>query len=192
MEHINVGEFVTANGCHSGRDEEFDCFILDEDKLCDALEEGMSAGGKVLDHHSCDFYPERWFDLVVCLQTDNTVLYDRLAARGYAQNKITENVDCEIMQEVVQDVREFYKAEVSLVLQSDTDEQQQRNLETIIQRLQQWPGGGGGGGGAAAAAAAGSGEAEAGGTAAAKPTSGGYGSGGGGAAKGRAGRFQPY
>ena len=57
MEHINVSEFVKANSLHSGRDEEFDCFILDEDKLCDALEEGMSAGGKVLDHHSCDFYP---------------------------------------------------------------------------------------------------------------------------------------
>ena len=88
MEHVNVGEIVTAQGLHSGRDEEFDTFILDEDKVVDALEPGMSAGGKVLDHHSCDFYPERWFDLVVCLQTDNTVLYDRLEARGYAQNKI--------------------------------------------------------------------------------------------------------
>ena len=29
-------------------------------QLCDALEPGMSAGGKILDHHSCDFYPERW------------------------------------------------------------------------------------------------------------------------------------
>ena len=32
MEHINVGEFVSANGLHSGRDEEFDCFILDEEQ----------------------------------------------------------------------------------------------------------------------------------------------------------------
>ncbi len=187
MEHINVSEFVKANSLHSGRDEEFDCFILDEDKLCDALEEGMSAGGKVLDHHSCDFYPERWFDVVVCLQTDNTVLYDRLAARGYSQNKITENVDCEIMQEVVQDVREFYQDEVTLVLQSDTEEQQQRNVEAILQRIQQWSHGAGSSGAAGGAAAADA-PAAAGAGAAKAAGGGGYSSSTG----GRAGRFQPY
>lgn len=182
MEHINVGEFVSANGLHSGRDEEFDCFILDEDKLCDALEDGMSAGGKVLDHHSCDFYPERWFDVVVCLQTDNTVLYDRLAARGYSQKKITENVDCEIMQEVVQDVREFYQDEVTLVLQSDTEEQQQRNVETILQRIQQWTAGASASGASAVNASAAAGGL-------AKATGGGgYSSSPGGSAR----RFQPY
>ena len=183
MEHINVGEFVSANGLHSGRDEEFDCFILDEDKLCDALEDGMSAGGKVLDHHSCDFYPERWFDVVVCLQTDNTVLYDRLAARGYSQKKITENVDCEIMQEVVQDVREFYQDEVTLVLQSDTEEQQQRNIETILQRIQQWSAGASNGSGAAAVGSSGGG-----GGLAKAAGGGGYSSSSG----SRAGRFQPF
>ena len=29
----------------------------------------MTAGGNVLDFHSCDFFPERWFDLVVILRT---------------------------------------------------------------------------------------------------------------------------
>lgn len=41
----------------------------------------MSQGGAVVDHHSCDFFPERWFDLVVVLQADNSILYDRLASR---------------------------------------------------------------------------------------------------------------
>jgi adenylate kinase len=27
----------------------------------------------------------RWFDLVVVLQTDNSILYERLGARGYSQ-----------------------------------------------------------------------------------------------------------
>jgi hypothetical protein len=34
-----------------------------------------------VDYHSCDFFPERWFDLVVVLQTDNTILYERLEKR---------------------------------------------------------------------------------------------------------------
>ena len=121
------------------------------------------------------------FDVVVCLRTDNTVLYDRLQARGYAQNKITENVTCEIMQECLQDTREFYKDEITLALQSDTEAQQQANAESVVQRIQQWagPGAAAGGGAAAAAAAGGGGGAGAGGGAA-----------GGGARGG--GRFQPY
>ena len=69
---------MEAKELHSGRDAEFDSWILDEDKLCDELEDTMAAGGNVVDFHSCDFFPERWFDLVLVLRTDNTVLFDRL------------------------------------------------------------------------------------------------------------------
>lgn len=58
----------------------------------------MAEGGIVVDHHSSDFFPERFFDLVVVLQTDNSHLYDRLHKRGYAEAKIRENIECEIMQ----------------------------------------------------------------------------------------------
>ena len=85
FEHINVAELVKARGLHDGYDAEFDTLIMDEDKVCDELEVLLGTGGKVVDHHSCDFFPERWFDVVAVLQTDNTVLYDRLSARGYAQ-----------------------------------------------------------------------------------------------------------
>ena len=38
----------------------------------------MSEGGVVLEHHTVDFFPERWFDLVLVLRCDNTILFDRL------------------------------------------------------------------------------------------------------------------
>lgn len=41
----------------------------------------MEQGGVIVDYHGCDFFPERWFDRVVVLQTDNSVLYDRLSKR---------------------------------------------------------------------------------------------------------------
>lgn len=50
-------------------------------QVCDALEDIMSAGGTIVDYHGCDFFPERWFDLVVVLQTDNTLLWERLEKR---------------------------------------------------------------------------------------------------------------
>ena len=152
FEHINVAELVKARGLHDGYDAEFDTLIMDEDKVCDELEVLLGTGGKVVDHHSCDFFPERWFDVVAVLQTDNTVLYDRLSARGYAQNKISENVTCEIMQVVVDQARESYTAEVVIELQSDNPAQGEANLETLISTVQAWspapargakPGGGG-------------------------------------------------
>jgi adenylate kinase len=46
----------------------------------------MAPGGKIVDYHGCDFFPERWFDIVFVLQTDNSHLYDRLIQR-YTQIK---------------------------------------------------------------------------------------------------------
>lgn len=51
----------------------------------------------------------RWFDLVVVLQTDNTVLYERLEKRGYAAPKIQENVQCEIMMVLLEEARDSYR-----------------------------------------------------------------------------------
>ncbi|KAL4129442.1 hypothetical protein PRIC2_005450 [Phytophthora ramorum] len=108
LSHLNVGDLVKERGLHSGRDEEFDCFVLDEDKVCDEMEDMMAEGGKVVDFHTCDFFPERWFDLVVVLRADNTTLFDRLQKRGYSDKKVAENVECEIMEVVLQEARESY------------------------------------------------------------------------------------
>lgn len=45
----------------------------------------MSVGGNIVEYHGCDFFPERWFDAVFVLRTDNTLLYDRLQQR-YSPN----------------------------------------------------------------------------------------------------------
>jgi len=50
-------------------------------QLLDAMEPMMASGGKIVDYHSNEFFPERWFDIVFVLRTDNTILYDRLVSR---------------------------------------------------------------------------------------------------------------
>lgn len=50
-------------------------------QVLDELEDKIEEGGKILDYHGCDFFPERFFDIVFVLRTDNTLLYDRLAGR---------------------------------------------------------------------------------------------------------------
>ena len=43
----------------------------------------------VVDFHGADLFPERWFDLVLVLRANNTVLFDRLTERGYAQKLVS-------------------------------------------------------------------------------------------------------
>ena len=54
---------------------------LPSHKVVDELEGVMGSGGNVVEYHSCEFFPERWFDAVFVLRADNTVLYDRLVKR---------------------------------------------------------------------------------------------------------------
>ena len=118
----------------AGLDEERKCHVLDEDGVCDALEPMLAAGGAVVDHHGCDWFPERWFDLVVVLRADNGVLHRRLTDRGYSAKKLDNNIDCEIMQVVLEEAMESYAKEIVMVMQSDTADDQASNLE----RIREW------------------------------------------------------
>ncbi|KAJ1657909.1 hypothetical protein IWQ61_002770 [Dispira simplex] len=138
FEHIEVGKLVKERQLHDGIDHEFDSFILNDDKLLDELEIALQPGGKIVDFHGCDLFPERWFDLVVVLQTDNTTLYDRLERRGYTTKKIQENVECEIMQVIVEEARESYAEHVVVILESTSVQQMEENAQRIAQWIQQY------------------------------------------------------
>ncbi|CAL0318444.1 unnamed protein product [Lupinus luteus] len=136
--HINVGDLVKDKNLHDGWDDELDCFILNEDLVCDELEDVMEEGGNIVDHHGCDFFPERWFDCVVVLQTDNTVLYDRLSHRGYNETKLSNNVECEIFQVILEEAKESYPEDRVVALKSDTIEDMSRNITTLTDWVSNW------------------------------------------------------
>lgn len=104
LTHLSVNDVVKERECHEGWDDEFQSWIVDEDKVClppppppqlrmeanivgetkllDAIEPTLLPdGGVILDWHACDLFPESWIDLVVVLRVETNVLYDRLKAR---------------------------------------------------------------------------------------------------------------
>lgn len=81
LDHINVGDLVRTKQLHEGYLQEFDTHILDEDKLLDEMEDMVKDGGKVVDFHTCEIFPERWFDLVLVLRANTEPLYDRMVKR---------------------------------------------------------------------------------------------------------------
>lgn len=107
---ICVGDRVKAQGLHSGYDARMSAFLLDEDKVVDALEREVAGpsgrggggggssdddedesaggngasflGGRVVEHHGSDFFPARWFDLVLVTRcSDTATLWGRLERR---------------------------------------------------------------------------------------------------------------
>lgn len=138
FKHINVGELVKEHQLHAGYDQEFDTYLLDEDKVNDHLEDIIEEGGFIVDHHSCDFFPQRWFDLVIVLQTDNTMLFDRLKNRGYSDKKITENVQCEIMNVVAEEAHEAYDPQIIKMLKSNDTDDMENNVSSIVAWAQQY------------------------------------------------------
>lgn len=137
-------------------------------QVCHALENLMKEGGNIVDHHACDFFPERCFDRVVVLQTDNSVLYDRFTKRysyqliitfpfvcisgisllnmsrlfdclrGYSDQKLASNTECQIFQVLLEEVKENYPEDIVVILRSDSLEDITKNVETLTSWISNW------------------------------------------------------
>ncbi|XP_070164289.1 adenylate kinase isoenzyme 6 isoform X1 [Polyergus mexicanus] len=138
LEWLDVSKLAIENECVTEYDNVYHCNMLDEEKLLDGMENLMNEGGKIVDYHSVDFFPERWFDIVLVLRTDNTILYDRLKERGYCGKKLEDNITCEIFQTILEEARSSYRKEIVHELMSNTLDQVTDNVNRICQWLEQW------------------------------------------------------
>jgi len=143
LRHINISELIAQHKCYDGYDNELDTHILDEDKLLDLMEsllqncvnEGI---GIVADYHTCELFPERWFDLILVLRAKTDVLFDRLTERGYSEKKRGENLEAEIMQVVLDEARESYEEDIVQELPSNTVEEMNSNVDRCRVWMEHW------------------------------------------------------
>ena len=112
--------------------------MFDDDLVVDYFEPIQAAEGQVFDFHSSGLFPLRWFDLVILLRTNNTVLFDRLTARGYTSHKIHENLQCEILEVTSEEVYDSYPKEIILELVNEEEQQMEQNIQKVIQWLTNW------------------------------------------------------
>jgi len=129
--YVALADLIIQKRLYTAVNETFNVPEFDEDMVCDELEPLMQQGGVILEFHSSDFFPQRWFRHVVLLRTNNTELYDRLAARGYEPRKITENIECEIMNVTSEEVRAAYREDQVVELESNSV----GDMETNVSRL---------------------------------------------------------
>ncbi|PNP38149.1 hypothetical protein TGAMA5MH_09902 [Trichoderma gamsii] len=138
LRHVSVNQIVKDKDCHEGWDDEYQSWIVDEDKLLDVIEDDVKEGGCIIDWHACDLFPRSWIDLVVVLRVDSTTLYDRLKARNYPEIKLQENLDSEIMEVLLQEARESFDEEIVVELTSNSSEEMESNMDRIEAWIKQW------------------------------------------------------
>ena len=72
------------------------------------------------------------------MRCDNKILYDRLKSRNYGEEKLQENLDCEIMEVLLQEARDAYDSDIVVELKSEKTEDVDANAERIESWVQQW------------------------------------------------------
>jgi len=140
LHHLEINEVVKKHNIGESSTDPSDPHtkIVDEDRLLDCIENDLEEGGQIIDWHACDLFPPSMIDLVCVVRCENGKLYDRLKARGYGEKKMEENMDCEIMEVLLQEARDAYDEEMVVELKSESTEDVDSNVERIEQWIKSW------------------------------------------------------
>ena len=98
----------------------------------------MVPGAIIVDFHSSDFFPERFFDLVIVLRTSNDSLFPRLEQRNYSENKIKNNIEAEIFGVCLEEAQTSYASHMVFELRNEVKEDMGINIQAIFQKLKEF------------------------------------------------------
>ena len=116
--YINVNEIIKNEHLKEGYDKKRKVVIIDTKKLNNVLikiiKEAKNKGISLLiDSHLSHYLPAKYVDLCIVTKTNLKKLERRLKKRKYSQEKIRENMDCEIFDVCLTEAQEMgYKIKV--------------------------------------------------------------------------------
>lgn len=131
---VNLSKFALENGCASEFDPLLKSHIMDEDKLMDLLGPVLKENQRnIIECIHADIFSQSEVDFVFVCRTDNTVLYDRLKARGYDDVKCSNNVEAEIFQMILDDTLECFGQSRVIELHNNEESDLDKNVKTILE-----------------------------------------------------------
>ena len=140
LHHLSINAIVKQHNIGEASTDPDDptTVIVDEDRLLDCIENDLEEGGQIVDWHACDLFPPRLIDLVCVVRCENGILYDRLKERGYKGKKLEENLDCEIMEVLLQEARDAYEEDIVVELRSESLSDIDENVDRIVTWVENW------------------------------------------------------
>ncbi|UKK02251.2 adenylate kinase [Theileria orientalis] len=131
--HLNISDIIREKKLYSEWDNEMDCSVYDEHLLNQELQSfDFEKGGFLVEFHSSEVFEDVDFDKVYVLLTEIDVLRKRLEDRKYSENKIQENIECEIFQTSLFDSYEVFDREKVQKLDSNTEEDLEKNAKLLV------------------------------------------------------------
>ena len=108
FKYVDVTKIVKSHELYDGYDNKKKCYLVDVKKLNKALIKIIEKSGEglVIDSHLSHYLPKKYVNLCIITKCDLKVLEKRLKKRGYSQNKIRENLDCEIFDVCLSEAKE--------------------------------------------------------------------------------------
>jgi adenylate kinase len=99
VEVIALGDLADDHGCITAEDKARNTGIINEDCLVDALFELTEDKSKrlIIEGHYIDLVPSSAVQWVFILRTHPEILRKRLIERNYSDEKVTENVEAEVI-----------------------------------------------------------------------------------------------
>jgi adenylate kinase len=106
--YVDVNKVISKEKLSSGYDRKKKCKVVDVKKLVKALVKMIkkSDSGLVIDSHLSHYLPDSVVDLCVVTKCNLKLLKRRMKRRKYSEDKIRENLDCEIFDVCLNEAKE--------------------------------------------------------------------------------------
>ncbi len=99
FEHIDLNRVIEERGWHEGRDEKRDTLVVDETTLTRRVKALVKPKKDyIIDSHLSHFISSKIVDVCIVCTCELKELKKRLEKRGYAAEKVRENLDAEIFE----------------------------------------------------------------------------------------------
>ena len=106
--YVDVNNIIKKEKLNSGYDRKKKCKVVDEKKLSKILVKMIkkSEDGLVIDSHMSHYLPTDVVDVCVVTKCNLKLLKRRLKRRKYGEEKIRDNLDCEIFDVCLNEAKE--------------------------------------------------------------------------------------
>ena len=106
--YLDLSKFIKENKLNESYDKKRDCYIVNTKKLNKKLIEFIKTKNLnlVIDSHLSHYLPGKYVNLCIVTKCSLKTLKQRLKKRKYSENKIRENLDCEILDLILNEALE--------------------------------------------------------------------------------------
>lgn len=132
---VLVNDLIKSEKLYEEYDSHFDTYIIDDRKVrrfLDKYLEDVPEDYCIIETHTVTTLPKKVIDIAFVLNSRTDILFDRLKSREYSQDKINENMECEIMKVILEEAVERFGANKTHELSSNTLEDIEDNIEVIL------------------------------------------------------------